>query len=80
MAYLEGRLRENIIGPENEHTGYVLEIEADISTLQDPEELVNEEVAVTGDLEFIDYSERGKILIFRVTSAAAVEEETEETG
>ncbi len=80
MAYLEGRLRENIVSPENEHTGYVLEIEVDISALQDPEELVNEEVAVTGDLEFIDYSERGKILVFRVTSAAAVEEETEETG
>ncbi len=80
MAYLEGRLRENIASPENEHTGYVLEIEVDISALQDPDELVNEEVAVTGDLEFIDYSERGKILVFRVTSAAAVEEETEETG
>jgi len=80
MAYLEGRLRENIVSLENEHTGYVLEIEVDISALQDPEELVNEEVAVTGDLEFIDYSERGKILVFRVTSAAAVEEETEETG
>ncbi len=42
MAYLEGRLRENIVSPENEHTGYVLEIEVDISALQDPEELVNE--------------------------------------
>lgn len=80
MAYLEGRLRENTAGPESEHTGYVLEIEVDISALQDPEELVNEEVAVTGDLAFMDYPERGKILVFRVTSAAAVEEETEETG
>ena len=80
MAYLEGRLRGNIVSPENEHTGYVLEIEVDISALQDPEELVNEEVAVTGNLEFIDYPERGKILVFRVTSAAEVEEETEETG
>jgi hypothetical protein len=37
-------------------------------------------VAITGDIEFVDYPEQGKILVFRATSAAAVEEEIEETG
>ncbi len=80
MAYVEGRLRENSVGFEGEHTGYVLEVEVDVSALQNPEGLVNQEVAFTGDLEFMDYPERGKVLVFRATSAAEVEEETEETG
>jgi hypothetical protein len=72
MAYLEGQLRE--FGEVGEHTGYVLEIEVDVSRLQDIEELVNGEVAITGDTEFVDYPERGKVLVFRAMSAAAVEE------
>jgi hypothetical protein len=58
-----------------EHTGYVLEVEVDISAVQDTEELVNGQVAITGSLEFVDYPGRGKELVFKATSAAAIEEE-----
>ena len=80
MTYLEGRLRENITATGEEHTGYVLEVEVDMSAVQDAEELLNGQVAMTGSLEFADYPERGKELVFRATSAAAIEEEIEETG
>jgi hypothetical protein len=80
MAYLEGQLRRNVAESENEHTGYVLEVEVDISAVQNAEELINGQVAVTGDIEFVDYPEQGKVLVFRATSAAAVEEEIEETA
>jgi len=80
MAYLEGQLRENISGSEGEHTGYILEVELDMSEVGNTEELVNEQVAVTGDVKFVDYPERGKVLVFRATSAATIEEEVEETG
>lgn len=80
MAYLEGRLRENVPGSKGEHTGYVLEVEVDVSAVQDLEELVDGQVAMTGSLEFADYPERGKELVFRATSAAAIEDEVEETG
>ena len=79
MAYLEGRLRENVPSSEGEHTGYVLEIEVDMSTVQDAKELVNGQVAITGNLEFVDYPERGKELVFKATSAATIEEEIDET-
>src|SRR3954466_8105674 len=79
MAYLEGQLRRNVDEAENEHTGYVLEVEVDMSAVQNTEELVNGQVAVTGDIEFVDYPEQGKVLVFRVSSAAVVEEEIEET-
>ncbi len=72
MTYLEGRLREVTEG--GEHTGYVLEVEVDLSTVQDAEELADESVAVTGDVEFVSYTERGKILVFRATSAATIDE------
>ena len=72
MAYLEGQLRE--VTENSEHTGYVLEIEVDLSRLPHVEELANEQVAVTGDVEFVDYPERGKILVFRVTSGATIDE------
>ena len=74
MAYLEGRLRESVSEPEGEHTGYILEIEVDMSAVQNVEELANEQVAITGEVEFVDYSERGKELVFRATSAAEIEE------
>ena len=75
MAYLEGQLREKASEPrDDEHTGYVLEIEVDISALNNVEELVNEEVAITGEVEFIDYPEKGKVLVFKATSVAALEE------
>ncbi len=73
MAYLEGQLRQ--VTESGEHTGYVLEIEVDVSAIQDSEELANEQVAVTGDVEFVNYPERGKILVFRATSAATIDEE-----
>ncbi len=73
MAYLEGQLRQAT--ESGEHTGYVLEIEVDVSEIQDSEELANEQVAVTGDVEFVNYPERGKILVFRATSAATIDEE-----
>jgi hypothetical protein len=78
MAYLEGQLRGNEIGSGSEHTGYVLEVEVDMSAVQNAQEIVGEQVAVTGEVEIVDYPERGKVLIFRATSAAAIEEEIEE--
>ncbi len=80
MAYLEAYLQRKTDEAEGEHTGYVLEIEVDVSAVQNPEELVDEQVAVTGDIVIVDYPERGKVLIFRATSAAAMEEEAEPTG
>ena len=79
MAYLEGQLRGNVSGgSESEHTGYVLEVEVDMSAVQNAQEIVGEHVAITGEVVIVDYPERGKVLIFRATSAAAIEEETEE--
>jgi hypothetical protein len=79
MAYLEGYLRGNVgNGFEGEHTGYVLEVEVDMSAVQNVGELVDEHVAVTGEVVIVDYPERGKVLIFRATSAAAIEEEETE--
>jgi hypothetical protein len=79
MAYLEGQLRGNVAdGSEGEHTGYVLEVEVDMSAVQNRQELVDEHVAVTGGVVIVDYPERGKVLILRATSAAAIEEEGEE--
>ncbi len=74
MAYLEGQLQRRTDEAGDEHTGYVLEIEIDISAIQNIEEVVNGEVAVTGEVELVDYPERGKVLVFRATSAAAVED------
>jgi hypothetical protein len=79
MAYLEGQLRGNVADEsEGEHTGYVLEVEVDMSAVQNAQEILGEQVAVTGEVEIVDYPERGKVLIFRATSAAAIEEEIEE--
>ncbi len=74
MAYLEGQLRGNEVGTGGEHTGYLLEVEVDMSAVQNTQEIVGEQVAVTGEVEIVDYPERGKVLIFRATSAAAIEE------
>ena len=74
MAYLEGQLRGNEVRTEGEHTGYLLEVEVDMSAVQNAQEIVGEQVAVTGEVEIVDYPERGKVLIFRATSAAAIEE------
>ena len=76
MAYLEGQLRGDVAG--GEHTGYLLEVEVDMSAVQNAQEILGEQVAVTGEVEIVDYPERGKVLIFRATSAAAIEEEPEE--
>jgi hypothetical protein len=78
MAYLEGQLRRGEFEAGGEHTGYVLEVEVDMSAVQNAREIVGEQVAVTGEVEIVDYPERGKVLIFRATSAAAIEEEVEE--
>lgn len=75
MAYLEGWLRRAENEPEGEHTGYLLEIEADLSAVESMEELVGDQLAVTGDVEIVDYPERGKIMVFKVTSSAVLEEE-----
>jgi hypothetical protein len=37
-------------------------------------------VAVTEEVGFVNYPKRGKILVFKATSAAAVEDEPEEAG
>jgi hypothetical protein len=78
MAYLEGQLRGDVVGAGGEHTGYVLEVEVDMSAVQNAQEIVGDHVAVTGSVVIVDYPERGKVLIFRATSAAAIEEEIEE--
>ncbi|MGH3087238.1 MAG: hypothetical protein ACRDSJ_07965, partial [Rubrobacteraceae bacterium] len=75
MTYLEGRLRRS--ETEGEHTGYVLEVEVEASAMKDAEELAGEQVALTGDVELIDFPERGKILVFKATSAAGIEDEEE---
>ncbi len=80
MAYLEGLLRRRTEEAEGEHTGYLLEVEVDMSAVDDLEEVVDGQVAITGEVGFVDYPQRGKILVFRATSAAAVEDEPEETG
>ena len=78
LAYMEAYLRRSTDEVEGEHTGYVLEVEVDVSAIQNLEELVDEQVAVTGDVVIVDYPDRGKVLIFRATSAAAMEEEEPE--
>ena len=75
MAYLEGKLRRHTSGTGGEHAGHVLEVEVDVSAVGDAGELADEQVAVTGDVVIVDYPERGKVLIFRATSAAAMDEE-----
>ncbi|MGI8910916.1 MAG: hypothetical protein ACR2JR_10245, partial [Rubrobacteraceae bacterium] len=70
MAYLEGRLRANGGEAGEEHTGFVLEVEADMSVVENARELADEQVAVTGEVVILDYPERGKVLVFRATSAA----------
>ena len=78
MSYLEGRLRRHVSDEsEGEHTGYVLEIEVDMSAVGDAEGLADGGVAVTGELEIVDYPERGKVLLFRATSAAGMDETPE---
>lgn len=74
MTYLEGELRRRINEAESEHTGYVLEVEVDMSAIKNVEELVDGEVAVTGEVEFMDYPERGKVLVFRASSVAEIED------
>jgi hypothetical protein len=49
-----------------------------MSAIQDVDELLGDQIAVTGDVEIVDFSERGKILVFRATSVAVLEEEDEE--
>ena len=49
-----------------------------MSAVQNAQEIVGDHVAVTGEVVIVDYPERGKVLVFRATSAAAIEEETEE--
>jgi hypothetical protein len=77
MAYLEGRLRRHSGGGSGgEHAGHVLEVEVDMSAVGDAGELAEEEqVALTGEVVIVDYPERGKVIVFRATSAAAMDEE-----
>lgn len=76
MAYLEGYLQR--YEDEGEHAGYVLQLEVEASGIDNVEELLGEHIAITGDVEIVDFPERGKELIFRATSAAGIEEEDEE--
>ena len=71
MAYFEGQLKRADTEAGEEHTGYVLETEIDMSAIQDADELVGDQIAVTGDVEIVDFPERGKLLVFRATSVAA---------
>lgn len=78
MAYFEGQLRRASTEAGDEHTGYILETEIDMSAIQDAEDLVGDQVAITGDVEIVDFPKRGKILVFRATSVAVLEEEDED--
>ena len=78
MAYFEGQLRRASTEAGDEHTGYILETEIDMSAIEDAEDLVGDQIAVTGDVEIVDFPERGKILVFRATSVAVLEEEDED--
>jgi hypothetical protein len=51
--------------------------ERSIPATQDADELVGDQIAVTGDVEIVDFPERGKILVFRATSVAVLEEDEE---
>ena len=75
MGYLEGKLRREASQAEGEHSGYSLELEIEMSAIGNARELIDEQVAVTGDLELVDYPERGKVLVFRATSAATMDED-----
>lgn len=78
MSYLEGKLRRHVSdGSEGEHTGYVLELEVDMSAVAGAEDLADEGVAITGEVEIVDYPERGKVLLFKATSAAGMDEAPE---
>jgi hypothetical protein len=77
MAYFEGQLKRADIEAEEEHTGYVLETEIDMSAIEDADELLGDQIAVTGDVEIVDFPERGKILVFKATSVAVLEEDEE---
>ena len=74
MAYLEGRLRGHSGGPEGEHAGHVLEVEVEMSGVEDTGELADEQVGVTGEVVIVEYPERGKVIVFRATWAAAMDE------
>jgi hypothetical protein len=78
MAYFEGQLKRTDAEVGEEHTGYVLETEIDMSAIQDVEELLGDQIAVTGDVEIVDFPERGKILVFKATSVAVLEEDEED--
>jgi hypothetical protein len=78
MAYFEGQLKRATTEVGEEHTGYVLETEIDLSAIQDADELVGDQIAVTGDVEIVDFPERGKILVFRASSVAVLEEDEED--
>jgi hypothetical protein len=78
MAYFEGQLKHADTEPGEEHTGYVLETEIDMSAIQDVDELLGDQIAVTGDVEIVDFPERGKILVFKATSVAVLEEDEED--
>ncbi len=72
---LEGRLQRCTDGPNGEHAGYLLEVEADMSAIEDAQELADEQVDVTGDVTVVDCPKRGKVTVFRATSVAAMDEE-----
>ena len=79
MGYLEGKLRRRDTSRAGgEHSGYSLELEIEMSAIANAQGLIDEQVAVTGDLELVDYPERGKVLVFRATSAATMDDEDEE--
>jgi hypothetical protein len=78
MAYFEGQLRRKTNDTDEEHTGYILETEIDVSAIEDADELVGDQIAVTGDVEIVDFPERGKILVFKATSVAVLEEDEED--
>jgi hypothetical protein len=78
MAYFEGQLKRAGTEAGEDHTGYVLETEIDMSAIEDADELLGNQIAVTGDVEIVDFPDRGKILVFRATSVAVLEEDEED--
>ena len=69
MAYLEGQLRGGIVAVGDEHTGFELTVEVDMSAIEDADTLADKTVAVSGEVFLKNYPERGPFLILEAKRA-----------
>lgn len=69
---LKGRLRGGIVERGGEHTGFNLEdviIEIDMSEIANAQDLDGKEIVAEGNIELMQYLERGDVWIFKAISA-----------